>query len=353
MRVRCEDCRAEYLLALSCKTRFFCPSCHAKRLACWTQWLGEELLAPVAHRQMVFVLPKRLRPYFQWRRKLLGDLARIAARTATDFVRATLNEPELSVGIALCIQTHGSLLNWQPHIHALVTDGGFRPDGSFVPLPAHATDALTEAFRRHDLRLFVERELLEPEVAESILAWTHAGFSVHDGVWLDQDDAAAHERLARTCARCPVSLERLEIRRGHRRRTSSAWWPTSPTRARCCGTTVTTPTARAASDAAAGPGGRQPTPRRRGHPSEAATVEPANFSRADARRWAVLIRRIYEVDPLVCPKCAGTMRMIALIQEPKVIDKILKHLRTKGRDARAGPWATGLSPPADAAAEAA
>ena len=85
--------------------------------------------------------------------------------------------------------------------------------------------------------------------------------------------------------------------------------------------------------------------------AEAATVEPANFSRADARRWAVLIRRIYEVDPLVCPKCAGTMRMIALIQEPKVIDRILKHLRTKGRDARAGPWATG--PPADAAADAA
>ncbi len=47
------------------------------------------------------------------------------------------------------------------------------------------------------------------------------------------------------------------------------------------------------------------------------------------------------------------MRMIALIQEPKVIDKILKHLRTKGRDARAGPWATGLSPPADDAAAAA
>ncbi|MEO8084787.1 MAG: hypothetical protein ABI780_13265, partial [Ardenticatenales bacterium] len=39
------------------------------------------LLAPAPHRQMVFVLPKRLRPYFRWRRKLLGDLARIAART--------------------------------------------------------------------------------------------------------------------------------------------------------------------------------------------------------------------------------------------------------------------------------
>jgi hypothetical protein len=36
-------------------------------------------------------------------------------------------------------------------------------------------------------------------------------------------------------------------------------------------------------------------------------VAPADFSRADARRrWAKLIRLIYEVDPLICPKCGGS-----------------------------------------------
>jgi hypothetical protein len=34
------------LLAFSCKARYFCPSCHAKRLALWTLWLEESLLAP-------------------------------------------------------------------------------------------------------------------------------------------------------------------------------------------------------------------------------------------------------------------------------------------------------------------
>jgi hypothetical protein len=43
--------------------------------------------------------------------QLLGDLARIAARTATDVVRATLDEPEVAEGIVLCSQTHDSLLN--------------------------------------------------------------------------------------------------------------------------------------------------------------------------------------------------------------------------------------------------
>ena len=49
-RVRCDTCRHEYLLAFSCKCRYFCPSCHAKRLALWTQWLDTTLLAPVPHR---------------------------------------------------------------------------------------------------------------------------------------------------------------------------------------------------------------------------------------------------------------------------------------------------------------
>ncbi len=31
-RVRCGACKHEYLLAFSCKCRYFCPSCHAKRL---------------------------------------------------------------------------------------------------------------------------------------------------------------------------------------------------------------------------------------------------------------------------------------------------------------------------------
>jgi len=66
-------------------------------------------------------------------------------------------------------------------------------------------------------------------------------------------------------------------------------------------------------------------------------VEPEDFSRGDARRrWAELIRLVYEMDPLARPRCGGEMRVIALIQAPAVIDKIPRHLREKGRDARAG-----------------
>jgi UDP-glucose 4-epimerase len=45
-----------------------------------------------------------------------------------------------------------------------------------------------------------------------------------------------------------------------------------------------------------------------------------------AKNWARLIQKIYEVDPLICPKCNGEMRIIAFIEQPLSIKKILKHL---------------------------
>ena len=62
-------------------------------------------------------------------------------------------------------------------------------------------------------------------------------------------------------------------------------------------------------------------------------------SRAKAA-WARLIRKVYEVDPLECPKCRGPMRAIALIEDPIVVRAILEHL------GRWQPRALERAPPA-------
>ena len=48
------------------------------------------------------------------------------------------------------------------------------------------------------------------------------------------------------------------------------------------------------------------------------------------RRWSRLIKRIYEVDPLVCPTCGGEMKIIAFIIDHAVVDAILRHLARRG-----------------------
>ena len=44
------------------------------------------------------------------------------------------------------------------------------------------------------------------------------------------------------------------------------------------------------------------------------------------KSWARLIKKIYEVDPLICPKCGANMRIIAFIEDYKVLKKILDYL---------------------------
>ena len=52
--------------------------------------------------------------------------------------------------------------------------------------------------------------------------------------------------------------------------------------------------------------------------------------------WARLIQKIYEVDPLTCPKCSRKLNVISVIEDEEVIKKILKHF---------GLWGIKVRPP--------
>jgi hypothetical protein len=65
-------------------------------------------------------------------------------------------------------------------------------------------------------------------------------------------------------------------------------------------------------------------------------LESQGDEKAFRKSWAQLIQKIYEVDPLVCPKCQGVMRIISSIEDPSVIRAILDHL---------GLWLARARPP--------
>ena len=111
-RIYCDACRHEYLLAWSCKTRYFCPSCHQKPVLLYGEWVEQNVLAPVAHRQCVFTLPKLLRPICSRHRAWLGELCRIAARPLIRAYAAAA--PGARPGLILFVQTFGDLANINP-----------------------------------------------------------------------------------------------------------------------------------------------------------------------------------------------------------------------------------------------
>ena len=55
-------------------------------------------------------------------------------------------------------------------------------------------------------------------------------------------------------------------------------------------------------------------------------VPPPSSAQALGQQWARLIKQVHEADPLLCPRCGASMRVIAFIERPEVIEKILTHL---------------------------
>ena len=53
--------------------------------------------------------------------------------------------------------------------------------------------------------------------------------------------------------------------------------------------------------------------------------------------WAEMIRKVYELDPLLCPSCGGQMKIISFIEDPKAIDKIIRHLKLNFQAERPPP----------------
>jgi hypothetical protein len=76
---------------------------------------------------------------------------------------------------------------------------------------------------------------------------------------------------------------------------------------------------------------------KRGHNEIPCIIEPDETSPARRTAWARLIQKIYQVDPLTCPKCKGAMKIISFIDQSEVIKAILQHIGLWERESRPPP----------------
>ena len=65
------------------------------------------------------------------------------------------------------------------------------------------------------------------------------------------------------------------------------------------------------------------------NPANATLDVPDAWSRLRKQSWARLLQKIYEIDPFLCPKCNGHMRVVAIIQEPEELRKIISWAAEK------------------------
>jgi len=303
----------------SCRTRGFCPSCHAKRIEEWGEWMRETLLLDVPHRQVVFTIPKMLRVFFKYKRKLLGELCRCALRSLTGYFEG-LTGSALAPGVIAAIQTFGDRINLHPHLHFLVTEGGVDGAGVFHQIPRIDDSRLAEMFAREVLADLVRKELLSPEWAERVgkymirplLALERLTFLEPEGKvgyrWgrdgAERETMDYLEFIARVTSHIPDKGQVMVRYYGlyanaHRGKVKKA--SLSPSVFRIVEEEL----------------------RRLPSKGWAALIRKPHIG----LRSAAMIRKVYEVDPMICSKCGGRMKVVAFITEVAVVDRIVEHLK--------------------------
>ena len=174
----------------------------------------------------------------------------------------------------------------------------------------------------------------------------HSGFHVHLGPVIHEDEGDLLGATARYCARAPLSLSRLTYDRETQRVAYAYTNPYDNTEA----TERITPVELIARLVLHIPNPREPliryycaySHRTRGAWRKRGIATGEIRASTPAQRWkkgwAELLRLVFEVS-LACPRCGGEMKIVAFITGSEPIEKILGHLRDKGIDPRAGPFA--------------
>ena len=193
-------------------------------------------------------------------------------------------------------------------------------------------------------------------------AWEHGGgFSLDATVRIEGEDREGLERLLRYCARPAFALERLRAidpehlvyesvkpgpggrvslmltplelldrlaalippPRRHRHRYFGVLAPNSPLRTAVtalAGAGAPTLGAETPATAVAAPTAPGASPAPAAEPAEPIHRQAARYA------WALLLARIYELFPLLCPKCGGEMRIIAFLTEALAVREILAYV---------------------------
>src|SRR5918994_1482162 len=125
---------------------------------------------------------------------------------------AAVEEKGFRPGVVSVVQTFGDRANFHPHVHALVSRGGWTASGEWIPVPYVDEGTAERLFRHKVLALLRGRGLLSEERIELLLSWRRSGFSVHNQVYVPPGDGRGLEALVRYMMRPPGEPLPAELR---------------------------------------------------------------------------------------------------------------------------------------------
>jgi Putative transposase/Transposase zinc-binding domain len=140
LRLGCDTCHKELLLAFSCKRRGFCPSCAGRRMAQTAAHLVEQVIPWVPTRQWVVSVPVPLRYWMAASQELTAQVHTIIRTTIGQYyvnqvVTRGVPRDKVQSGSVTFIQRFGSVINVNLHFHCVFLEGVYldRTEAGLTP----------------------------------------------------------------------------------------------------------------------------------------------------------------------------------------------------------------------------
>lgn len=162
----CPECGERKFVAFTCKSRL-CTSCGKIATEEWIEELAKEMIE-VPHRHMVFTIPETMRNFILRDRKLLKIISDSAAEAIQSYLRERSKKQKPTPGIVCVIHTFGRDLKWNPHVHALVTEGALRKDNNWKAIIYFHYEMLRKRWQHVLLKNIKKKYKDNPQVKDMI-----------------------------------------------------------------------------------------------------------------------------------------------------------------------------------------
>ena len=141
----CIHCGNLKFVPFRCHSRF-CPTCGNKYTMDRTTSMSFKLVN-VTHRHCVFTIDENLREFFLKDRSLLDCLFHSVNSVITRMFLKINKSKNFTPGFIMVLHTFGRDLKWNPHIHCLISEGGYSDDGFWRNVKHFDYTFLRNAFR--------------------------------------------------------------------------------------------------------------------------------------------------------------------------------------------------------------
>ncbi len=128
----CKRCNSCEIVQLGCNSRL-CSCCGKRYTDQWADRLANKVAKNIVHRHFTFSLPIELREPTKQNRYLQKVISDSAFRTIKKMFSHALKRNVIP-GVIGVVHPFGKSLVFNPHVHCIVTEGGYDNQGKFIPL---------------------------------------------------------------------------------------------------------------------------------------------------------------------------------------------------------------------------